>query len=94
MPILEPNRRDFVKLGGAALAVAATQTARSYAKIVGANDRVRRPVLNGALYIRIPNGNRLRNICHPTTGFYWVKMTDRGNEHHEFSSRPEGPRCP
>jgi predicted dehydrogenase len=30
-----------VKIGGAALAVAATQTARSYAKIIGANDRVR-----------------------------------------------------
>jgi predicted dehydrogenase len=37
----ETSRRDFVKIGGAALAVAATQTARSYAKIVGANDRVR-----------------------------------------------------
>jgi predicted dehydrogenase len=41
MSILETNRRDFVKLGGAALAVAATRTAESYAKIVGANDRVR-----------------------------------------------------
>jgi len=37
----EPNRRDFLKTGTAALAVAATQTAKSYAKIVGANDRVR-----------------------------------------------------
>jgi len=35
------SRRDFVKLSTAALAVAATQSARSYAKIVGANDRVR-----------------------------------------------------
>src|SRR6202789_1371270 len=41
----ETTRRDFVKLGGAALAVAATQTARSYAKIVGANDRVRTGVV-------------------------------------------------
>jgi predicted dehydrogenase len=48
MAIEDTNRRDFVKLGGAALAVAATQTATSYAssaasysKIVGANDRVR-----------------------------------------------------
>jgi predicted dehydrogenase len=41
MPPLDTNRRDFVKLGGAALAFAATQTAQSYAKIVGANDRVR-----------------------------------------------------
>jgi predicted dehydrogenase len=48
MAIEDTNRRDFVKLGGAALAVAATQTVKSYAssaasysKIVGANDRVR-----------------------------------------------------
>jgi predicted dehydrogenase len=44
---LDTSRRDFVKLGGAALAIAATQTARgassatSYAKVAGANDRVR-----------------------------------------------------
>jgi len=37
----ETNRRDFVKLGSAALAFAATRTAKSYAKIIGANDRVR-----------------------------------------------------
>src|ERR1019366_3065960 len=46
MPLSDTNRRDFVKLGTAALAVAATSTARSasaasYAKIPGANDRVR-----------------------------------------------------
>jgi predicted dehydrogenase len=41
MPTVATNRRDFVKLGGAALAVAATQSAKSYARIVGANDRVR-----------------------------------------------------
>jgi len=44
----DTNRRDFVKMGGAAVAVAATQSATSYAmnaasyaRIVGANDRVR-----------------------------------------------------
>ena len=47
MPTLDTNRRDFVKLGGAALAVAATQTAQSYAKIVGANDRVRTGIIGG-----------------------------------------------
>jgi predicted dehydrogenase len=54
MPTPETNRRDFVKLGGAALAVAATQTAKSYAssaasyaKIVGANDRVRTGIVGG-----------------------------------------------
>src|SRR5947209_19733744 len=46
----ETNRRQFVKIGGAALAVAATQSARnmsaaSYAKIPGANDRVRTGVI-------------------------------------------------
>ena len=50
MKTSESNRREFVKIGGAALAVAATQTARSanaasYAKIPGANDRVRTGVV-------------------------------------------------
>jgi predicted dehydrogenase len=48
MPTLDTNRREFVKLGGAALAVAATTrgaTAASYAKIVGANDRVRTGII-------------------------------------------------
>jgi predicted dehydrogenase len=52
MPTSEPNRRDFVKLGTAALAVAAASTARSasaasYAKIPGANDRVRTGIVGG-----------------------------------------------
>jgi predicted dehydrogenase len=47
MPTLEPNRREFVKLGSAALAVAATQTAKSYAKVIGANDRVRTGIIGG-----------------------------------------------
>src|SRR6266702_3155430 len=50
MPISDTNRRDFVKLSGAALAVAATSSARSasaasYAKIPGANDRVRTGII-------------------------------------------------
>ena len=47
MPSPETTRRDFVKLSSAALAVAATQSARSYAKIVGANDRVRVGIVGG-----------------------------------------------
>jgi predicted dehydrogenase len=35
----ESNRRDFLKMGGAALA-AASWSAKSYARVVGANDRV------------------------------------------------------
>ena len=51
-PNQETTRRDFVKLGGAALAVAATSSARSvsaasYAKIPGANDRVRTGIVGG-----------------------------------------------
>jgi len=51
MATIDTNRRDFVKIGGAALAVAATQSyalrasASSYAKIPGANDRVRTGVI-------------------------------------------------
>src|SRR5437868_7400414 len=41
MPMSEITRRDFVKTAAAAVTVTATQTAHSYAKIVGANDRVR-----------------------------------------------------
>jgi predicted dehydrogenase len=47
----DTTRRDFVKIGGAALTVAATQSyalrasASSYAKIPGANDRVRTGVI-------------------------------------------------
>ncbi len=48
----DTNRRDFVKLGTAALAVAATQksyasSAASYGKIIGANDRVRTGIIGG-----------------------------------------------
>ena len=51
MATIDTNRRDFVKIGGAALAVAATQSyavrasASSYARIPGANDRVRTGVV-------------------------------------------------
>jgi predicted dehydrogenase len=37
----DTNRRDFMKMGGAALAVAAVSwNAKSYARVVGANDRI------------------------------------------------------
>ena len=42
MIIEDKNRRDFLKIGGAALATTVVPwTANSYAAIVGANDRVR-----------------------------------------------------
>ena len=48
----DTTRRDFVKTAGAALAVAAVTSSRSasaasYAKIVGANDRVRTGIIGG-----------------------------------------------
>ena len=53
MQIPEASRRDFVKTAGAALAVAATSSyslsasAASYAKIPGANDRIRTGIIGG-----------------------------------------------
>src|SRR5271157_881188 len=42
MPFENNNRREFLKTGGAALAATAVSwNAKSYAAIVGANDRVR-----------------------------------------------------
>ena len=42
MPVLQNNRREFLKTGGAALAATAvTWNAKSYAQILGANDRVK-----------------------------------------------------
>jgi predicted dehydrogenase len=42
MALIENNRREFLKTGSAALAATAfASTARSYASIIGANDRVR-----------------------------------------------------
>src|ERR1019366_9096108 len=42
MSVLESNRREFLKAGSAALAATAfASSARSYAAIAGANDRVR-----------------------------------------------------
>jgi predicted dehydrogenase len=41
MTIQDSNRRDFLKMGGAALATAAVSwNAKSYARVIGANDRV------------------------------------------------------
>ncbi len=41
MTIQDSNRRDFLKIGGAALATAAVSwNAKSYARVIGANDRV------------------------------------------------------
>ncbi|MDE3105534.1 MAG: Gfo/Idh/MocA family oxidoreductase [Acidobacteriota bacterium] len=42
MELQDKNRREFVKLGGAALAASAVSwSAKSYASVIGANDRVR-----------------------------------------------------
>jgi hypothetical protein len=47
MALQDNNRREFLKVGGAALAATAMTgwTASSYAKIPGANDRVKTAVV-------------------------------------------------
>ena len=41
MALQDKSRREFVKMGAAVAGTVATWNATSYAKIVGANDRVR-----------------------------------------------------
>ena len=45
MALEKSNRREFVKMGAAVAGTVATWNATSYAKIVGANDRVRTAVV-------------------------------------------------
>jgi len=77
----ETTRRDFVKLGAAA-ALAATQTARSYAAIVGANDRVRVGIVGC--------GDRMKQSLIPSflvsakeMNFQFVAVSDLWNHRRE-----------
>ncbi|PMZ78682.1 oxidoreductase, partial [Pseudomonas sp. FW306-02-H05-AB] len=45
MALEQTSRREFVKMGAAVAGTVATWSATSYAKIVGANDRVRTAVV-------------------------------------------------
>jgi predicted dehydrogenase len=82
MPIRDTSRREFVKFSSAALAFAATQSARSYAKIVGANDRVRVGVVGC--------GDRMRGSLIPSflvsaseLNFELVAVSDIWNKRRE-----------
>ena len=82
MSTFATNRREFVKLSGAALAVAATQTAKSYAAIVGANDRVRVGIVGA--------GDRMKQSLIPSflvsakeLNFQFVAVSDIWNRRRE-----------
>ena len=83
----ETNRRDFVKMGGAALAVAAApaMSARAYGRIVGANDRVRVGIVGC--------GDRMKGglipafmACHKANNFEIVAVSDIWNRRREEGS--------
>ena len=76
MPTPEPSRRKFVKLSTAALAVAATQSARSYAKIVGANDRVRVGVVGCGDRMKQGDHSRLSAVSAKEMNFQIVAVSD------------------
>ena len=78
----ETTRRDFVKLGAAALTVAASQSARSYAAIAGANDRVRVGIVGC--------GDRMKQALIPSflvsakeMNFQFVAVSDIWNRRRE-----------
>ena len=81
MALDDANRREFLKMGGAALA-AASWSARSYASIVGANDRVKVGVVGC--------GDRMRSALIPAMlqhakelNFEFVAVSDIWNRRRE-----------
>jgi predicted dehydrogenase len=83
METQDKNRRDFLKLGSAALAsTAVSWSATSYAKVVGANDRVRVGVIGC--------GDRMKQALIPAFGanrkdmnFEFVAVSDIWNRRRE-----------
>ena len=79
MGVQETSRREFVKLGGAALAAVSTgMSAKSYAAVVGANDRVRVGIVGC--------GDRMKQALIPafqqhakTMNFEFVAVSDIWN---------------
>ena len=80
----EASRREFVKMGGAALAVAAApgMSARAYGRIVGANDRVRVGIVGC--------GDRMKGALIPSflasakaMNFEFVAISDLWNRRRE-----------
>ena len=81
-PTNQISRREAVKLGTAAVAFAATQSARSYAAIPGANDRVRVGIVGC--------GDRMKQALIPSfqvsvkeTNFQIVAVSDIWNRRRE-----------
>src|SRR5690242_9873277 len=79
----ETNRRDFLKIGSSALAATAVSwNATSYAKVIGANDRVRVGVVGC--------GDRMKGALIPAfqanakeTNFELVAVSDIWNRRRE-----------
>ena len=86
MPLPEQNRRDFLKTGSAALAAASTigWTARSYAAIPGANDRVRTGIvgcgdrMKQALIPAFHANSKEQNFQFVAVSDIWNRRRDEG----------------
>ena len=89
MSLLEQNRRDFLKAGSAAIAVASATgwTAKSYAAIPGANDRVRTGVvgcgdrMKGALIPAFLGNAKDMNFQLVAVSDIWNRRRDEGAAH-------------
>jgi predicted dehydrogenase len=82
MALQDKNRREFVKMGAAVAGTVATWNATSYAKIVGANDRVRVGVVGC--------GDRMKQALIPSfhihakeMNFEFVAISDLWNKRRE-----------
>jgi len=80
----QTNRREFVKMGAAVAGTVATWNATSYAKIVGANDRVRTAVvgcgdrMKGALIPSFLQHNKELNFEFVAISDLWNRRRDEG----------------
>jgi len=85
MALQETNRRDFLKIGGTALAAAAVSSnAKSYAAIVGANDRVKVGVvgcgdrMKGALIPAFAHNAKEMNFEFVAVSDIWNRRREEG----------------
>src|SRR5215471_2417046 len=80
----QTNRREFMKMGAAVAGTVATWNATSYAKIVGANDRVRVGVvgcgdrMKGALIPSFLQHNKELNFEFVAVSDIWNKRREDG----------------
>src|SRR5215472_12662022 len=84
MAVEQTNRRDFVKMGAAVAGTVATWNATSYAKIVGANDRVRVGVvgcgdrMKGALIPSFLQHSKDLNFEFAAVSDIWSRRREEG----------------